>query len=471
MTRVRALFPLVLAVCAACAREEVARPSAPHVVVLVADDLGWGEVAAFGGALPTPNLDRLAAEGVALERMHAHPICSATRAALLTGRDPIRMGLARAVITPWRDFGLPSEEVTLAEALRDAGYARRGAFGKWHLGHLARRWHPLGQGFTTFRGHYNGAIDHFTHEREGEFDWHLDHAALAEPGYATRLEAAAAAEFLARHADEGPLLCYVGFSALHAPFQAPAETLARFAHLAEADGSVGVRQARAAMLAELDDAVGVVLDALDDAGIARDTLVWFVGDNGAGPEQLDANAPLRGHKGTLYDGALRVPAFVRWPAVLPAGARVGDPVAVTDVFATSLAAAGVEVGPGLDGVSLLDALRGRGSAPGRELGFYYGQDGPGDEQVALRTPAWKLVVRGPDLSAAEPGAAHAIELFDMVRDPEERVDVSARHPDVVRTLLARARAYRALQPVDAVAPYWEGYEGFVPPKDWTIPDD
>ena len=474
-------FLTLVAVSAACTPSEYRRPLPPAVVVIVADDLGWGEVGFHGGSVPTPNLDRLAAEGVVLERMYAQPICSATRAALLTGRDPIRFGMARAVITPWRRFGLPPDEVTLPEALSQDAYPRRGAFGKWHLGHLERRWHPLSQGFTEFRGHYNGAVDHFTHERERELDWHDDFESLREEGYATRLEAAAAARFIDRYAGQGPYLCYVGLSAAHAPFQAPPETLARFAHLAEPDGSAGVRQVRAAMLAEIDAAVGAVLDAIGRSKGADETLVWFVGDNGAGPEQPDANAPWRGAKGTLYEGALRVPAVVRWPRAFSGGRRVSDPTSVVDVFATTLAACSgwreeprdlsERIGRSLDGRDLRLVLRDGSGAPKRELGFYDGQEGPELERVAIRTPEWKLIVSGPDLTRGPPGDAHGIELFAIEDDPEERSDVAAAHPDVVRELVEKARAYRALQPAESVAPYWEGHEGFVPPPEWRVPAD
>lgn len=456
----------------ACSSESapaVARP--PHVVVLVADDLGWGEVGFQGGALPTPNLDALAREGVVLERFHATPICSATRAALLTGRDPIQSGMAAAVITPWRDFGLPSTELTLAEALAERGYAQRAAFGKWHLGHLRRRWHPLRQGFTHFRGHYNGAIDHFDHARDGERDWHADFEPARQAGWASALEAQAAAEFIAQHAAAGPIFCYVGFSAMHAPFQAPPELLARFAHLAEPDGSVGVRQARAAMLAGLDEAVGRVLEALEHAGIADDTLVWFLGDNGAGPEDPDSNAPWRGHKLSLHEGALRVPALVRWPRGLPAGRRETSVTSITDVFATTLAACGGAHGSErpLDGLDLLALLRGERPAPPRELGFVYGQDGPEAELVAIRTPRWKLIVEGPDLTRGDDGVQRTFELFAIEDDPFERVNLAESEPAVVGDLLERARRYRALQPAESVAPYWAGAEGFVPPREWRIP--
>lgn len=462
---------LTLCLASACTRA-VEPVNAPHVLVLVADDLGWGEVGYQGGSVPTPNIDRLATQGVALERFYASPVCSATRAALWTGRDPIHSGMSAAVITPWRDYGLPPGEVTLAEALAEHGFAARGVFGKWHLGHLRRRWHPLSQGFTHFRGHYNGAIDHFEHTREGERDWHHGLEPAREEGWASDLEARAAADFIAEHAPAGPVLCYVAFSAVHAPIQPPADLLERFAHLAEPDGTVGPGQARAAMIAGLDRAVGLVLESLERAGIADRTLVWFLSDNGAGPEDPASNAPWRGHKLTLHEGALRVPAIVRWPGGGLAARRESGVLSVTDVFATTLAACGVSPGeePELDGRDQLAVLRGERPAAARELGFAYSK-GPQAELMAWLTPRWKLIVEGPDLSRAEGSDAHAFELYAIEDDPHERRDLASERPEVVRELTEKLRAYRARQPSESVAPYWSGHEGFVPPRDWRIPDD
>ncbi|MFW6124746.1 MAG: sulfatase-like hydrolase/transferase, partial [Pirellulales bacterium] len=164
-----------------------AEPSSerPNVLIVVADDLGFADVGFHGGRIPTPAIDRIAAEGVKLEQFYACPVCSPTRAGLMVGRWPIRVGIMRTVIPPWRRWGLPPEETTLAELAAEAGYARRGVVGKWHLGHSDRKYHPLNQGFTYFYGHYNGAIDYWTHQREGEVDWHRNFDTVHEEGYTT----------------------------------------------------------------------------------------------------------------------------------------------------------------------------------------------------------------------------------------------------------------------------------------------
>ena len=176
-----------------------AAPARPNILILLADDLGYADVGFNGGkTIPTPNLDRLAATGVNLTDFRACPMCSPTRAGLLTGRWPARFGLMRAVITPWSAYGLPVEEATLPQLLATAGYERRGITGKWHLGHSRQAFHPLARGFTSFIGCYNGAIDYFTHEREGEVDWHHDARTVREEGYATDLLGAAGDAFRPR---------------------------------------------------------------------------------------------------------------------------------------------------------------------------------------------------------------------------------------------------------------------------------
>ncbi|MEE1544956.1 MAG: sulfatase-like hydrolase/transferase, partial [Alphaproteobacteria bacterium] len=199
----------------------VAAVKKPNIVIIVADDLGWADVGFHSDRIPTPHLDRIAREGVELDHFYVFPMCSPTRAGLMTGRYPIRFGMARAVIPPWRHFGLDPGEVMLPEALAKAGYRHRGVFGKWHLGHNDAKWHPNSRGFTHFHGHYNGAIDYFDLTREGERDWHLNEKASGEQGYSTDLIAGAASRFIAQNAKgAAPYLCYVPFNAPHSPFQA-----------------------------------------------------------------------------------------------------------------------------------------------------------------------------------------------------------------------------------------------------------
>lgn len=445
-------------------------PRPPSVVLMIADDMGWADVGYHDAEADTPRIDRLASEGARLERFYVTPICSPTRAALLTGRAPIRYGLSRSVISPWRDFGLALDEVTLPQELARAGYRRRALFGKWHLGHLRAEWLPRERGFTTFRGFYNGAIDPYAHTREGQRDWHANGEPAREEGYANDLIADAAVRFIDAHAREGPFLAVVSFSAPHPPFEAPPEYLARYADLSEPDGTPGLRQVRAAMLRCLDDGVGRVLDALDRAGVADETLVWLVSDNGATAVDGAGNRPLRGGKHNVFEGGIRVPALVRWPGEIPAGSVVDAPTAAEDVLPTLLEVAGLaHEGKPLDGVGLLATLRGGPPPPARELDFYVGELGEADEKLAVIDWSYKLIILGPDLSTHAIGPEHTRLLFDLSSDPGETHDLAAEQPARVEQLTARLAAFRRLQPDASVAPHEEGREGFVPPRDWTPP--
>jgi arylsulfatase B len=440
----------------------------PHIVLIVADDLGWGDVGYHASPIRTPSIDRIAAEGVELDRFYVQPLCSPTRAALVTGRYPIRFGLSRAVVAPWRDFGLDVEEATLPQILARAGYRHRALFGKWHLGHLRREWHPIERGFTHFYGHYNGAIDHFEHTRLGERDWHRDFEPVVESGYSTDLIADAASAYIRGHARQGPLFLMVSFSAVHPPFQAPEHQFARYAELGDAEGVPRLRQMRAAMISSMDDGIGRILAALDEARIAEDTLVWFLSDNGGVTADPLSNRPLRGGKYDLFEGGIRVPACLRWPRGLAPGTRVEDPTAVQDVMPTLMQVAGIadHGGRPLDGLGLLDLLRGSAPAQRRELYFHSERAETGDEELALLAWPWKLVLRCQDADLAPVDCVPA--LFDLSLDPLEAHDVSGGQAELVRQLAPRLRAFRELGPPRAIASHDEGRDTFLPPPAWRI---
>jgi arylsulfatase B len=457
-----AILPLLLA---GVARAEQ-KPAPPNIVLILADDLGWADVSYHGGYVKTPAIDRLAREGVELDRFYVCPMCSPTRAGLMTGRYPIRFGLARAVIPPWRKFGLDTAEATLPLVLAKAGYKHRGMFGKWHLGHLDAKWHPLARGFTHFRGHYNGAIDYFTHLREGERDWHVDYTPSDQQGYTTDLIADAASRFILEHANDGPLFCYVPFNAPHSPFQAPQKYLDRYKTL-----PAGRKRTLAAMITCMDDGIGRILAAIDRAGIKQNTLVWFFSDNGGIRAVAENNLPLRGDKLDVFEGGVRVPACVRWPAGLQGGRKVTAPLANIDVLPTLMRIAGVKEHGGrpLDGLDALDVIAGKQKTLNRDLFFYHGQTGPETEKIALTTPHWKLVVLGPNLAKAEyPSAAHRTFLFKIAGDPNEKQNVAAAHPKVVAEMAARLKVHRRLQPANAVPVYNRGRQNFKPPKNWRV---
>ena len=289
MSRNRFLFLMLLGLSILSTQRDVQAANKPNIVILLADDLGWGDVGYHGSDIKTPNIDSIAQEGVALDRFYVCPMCSPTRAGFMTGRYPNRFGMMRAVIPPWRDYGLPTSEVTLPELLKTAGYNRRGIIGKWHLGHSKPDHHPLEHGFTYFYGHYNGAIDYFTHEREGETDWHRNHDTIHEEGYATDLLAADAAKFISDSPQDSPYFLYVPFNAPHSPFQAKEEDLKKYPK------RKGNKKTLAAMIDSLDQGVGKILNAIEERGDADNTFVIFFSDNG-GVRNVADNKPLRGAK-------------------------------------------------------------------------------------------------------------------------------------------------------------------------------
>jgi len=439
----------------------------PNIVFILADDLGWGDVGYHDDEIETPNIDRIAREGIELDRFYVCPICSPTRAGLMTGRYPIRFGLMRAVIPPWCTYGLPTDEAMLPAVLAKAGYTHRGIFGKWHLGHSSLKYTPLRRGFTEFYGHYNGAIDYFTHQREGELDWHLDERANHDAGYSTDLIAEKAAAFIQTHAGDGPFFCYVPFNAPHSPYQAKQADIDKYAHLAEKAEN---RHIHAAMVSALDDGVGRILSAIDQAGIARDTMVWFVSDNGGGP-LASSNGPLRGRKASVFEGGIRVPAVVRWPAAIAAGSKTDAPLAYIDVLPTLMRIAGVQDhgGKPLDGLDVSDVLTGKHPTLARDIFSYCGQAGEDRERISLTTPEWKLIVTGPNIADENaPQSQRRAMLFRFPEDLLETHDVAADHPQIVQELYAKAKQFRALQPADGVPPYSQGKASFQAPKEWQI---
>jgi arylsulfatase B len=430
---------------------------APNIVIMLADDLGRADVGYMGSDIQTPNLDRLVSDGVRLDRFYACPVCSPTRAGLLTGRWPIRYGIMRTVIPPWSRYGLPTTERTLPELLAERGYDRRGIIGKWHLGHARRAFLPLQRGFTHFYGHYNGAIDYFTHEREGEVDWHRNAETVREGGYSTDLLAREAVAFIEASPPSAPFLLYLPFNAPHSPYQAKPDDLAKY------PGREGNGRSYAAMVDSMDQAIGRVLDAIARRPDADNTFVLFFSDNG-GHEPVARNAPLRDGKFSVYEGGIRVAAAVRWPAGGLTGGRVcAEPMGYIDVLPTALRLAGGAAKPpgpptDLDGIDVLEVMQGKRPAPERPWFSYFAPVG-----------AWKLVVTGGAVLASAPDGASQVELFNLADDPAEKRNIADQHPERVASLRARLAEFGRMQQA-GVSAYAEGRRGFKAPKDWIITD-
>jgi arylsulfatase B len=404
-------------------------------------------------------------------------MCSPTREGLMTGRYPMRFGMGRSVVRPWAKWGLPPEERTMAEALGEAGYANRGAFGKWHMGHLSPEWHPLSQGFTEFRGCYNGAANYFTRDRDGQVDWHHNWEDIKEEGYTTDLIADSAAAYVRQHAkDGGPFFCYVAFTAPHEPLQAPEKYVKAYAHLNEGgkEGKASEKQQLAAMTACMDDGIGRVLKAVEEAGIGRDTIVWFISDNGGIGGIPGNNAPLRGAKLSVYEGGVRVPAAVWWPGVIEGGRKVETPVVNVDLMPTLVKACGgrAESERPLDGVDVMDVLSGKAAGEAvakRDLYFFTGQTGLENEQLAVTTgDGWKLVVIGPDVRRPEGFSSekHKVELFHLSEDLLEKTDLAATEPERVKAMGAKLVEFRRSEPKKSLPPINRKPAGFEAPVNW-----
>ena len=456
----------------------------PNVVILLADDLGWADVGYHGGQIDggqidTPNIDRLARDGVRLENFHVCPLCSPTRAGLMTGRWPIRFGMGEAVITPWRKYGLPTSERTLADLLSQAGYERRGAIGKWHLGHYQKKYLPLNRGFTHFYGHYNGAFDYFTHRREGQLDWHRNFETCRDEGYTTDLIGREAARFVTESPTDKPFFLYVAFNAPHVPLQAKKADIAKYNERIEDKD----RRIYAAMVDSMDQAIGKILAALDERKIADNTLVLFMSDNGAVTRYGD-NKPWRSGKGSVYEGGVRVPAVVRWPAGgLRGGKQCDAMMGYIDVYPTLKRIAGVTTADPnrLDGYDMLDVMLGKARPPQRDWFSYIAQGSP--DRMAVCDGTWKLVVLGGsvlDVSekpAAKPGGskpgatkpAPILALYRLDRDPGEKTNLAVQQPKIVARLLKKLKSHRRLK-LEGIPNFREGHKGFVAPKDWVIAD-
>jgi arylsulfatase B len=412
---------LMLAALAGCAAPEQAAPRRPNIVLIVSDDQGYAEMSCQGGTVPTPHLDRLAASGIRFTAGYVtSPFCSPSRAGLLTGRYQQRFGHENNPVERMNDrpeVGLPLPQKTIADHLKAAGYAT-GMVGKWHLGAHPPQ-HPLRRGFDEFygflrEGHFYGPADQMASHlrpREPEYD-RLNPILRGEreeatSEYLTTAFGREAAAFIDRRAG-APFFLYLPFNAPHSPMQARPRDLERFASIADPH-----RQMWAAMLASMDDAIGVVLDALRRNGVERDTLVFFISDNGGPTKELTSrNDPFSGGKGSLLEGGIRVPFLVSWPARLPAGKVEDRPVSALDVLPTALAAAGAPVPDGLDGVELTRRVE-------RPLFWRLGR------QSAVRKGSWKLV----RLQANEP-----FRLYHLGNDPAESRDLAVAEKDIAQDL-------------------------------------
>ena len=411
----------------------------PNILYIVADDLGWKDVGFHGSDIKTPNLDKLAATGARLEQFYAQPMCTPTRAALMTGRYPLRYGLQTLVIPSGHTYGLPTDEWLLPQALKEAGY-KTAIIGKWHLGHADPKFWPRQRGFDYQYGPLIGEIDYFTHEQHHVVDWYRDNKKLKEKGYSTTLFGNEAVKLIDGHNAATPLYLYLAFNAPHTPYQAPPEYLDQYKHMADPS-----RRAYAGSITAMDDQIGRVLDALGKKGMRENTLIVFQSDNGGTRNAMFAgegdmskikipcdNGPYREGKGSLYEGGTRVCALVNWPGHIKSGSVVNEMIHVVDMYPTLAGLAGASTAKckPLDGLDVWPAISEGKPSPRTELVYNIEVF-----RAGLRQGDWKLIWRAPLPSV--------VELYNIAQDPFEKNNLAAEHPDKVAALQKRANELAA----------------------------
>ena len=394
----------------------------PNILVMVADDLGYADVGYQGCKdVPTPHIDALARNGVRFTNGYVTaPLCSPSRAGLLTGRSGTRFGFEFNVGGSDKggknQAGIPVSEKLISERLKEAGYAT-GMFGKWHVG-FKPKLAPVGRGFDEWECFFGACRSYFP---GGQDDVIHDGKKVKGYDYTTTLFARDASAFIEKHREQ-PWFVYLPFPAVHGPLDAPEALLKRFSHLS------GKRRAFAGMLTAMDEGIGAVMETLRKCGLEESTLVFFVSDNG-GPtsDNTSRNDPLTGSKGQLQEGGIREPFIMHWRGHAPAGKVFDQPVSTLDILPTALAAAGAPKDAQLDGVDLLPYVTGeKMDAPHDALGWRFG------EQRAVRKGDWKLLDMG-----------QGWKLYNLANDIAEKHDLAQQEPDKVKQLEAAYQEWNA----------------------------
>ena len=408
----------------------------PNIVFFLIDDLGYADCGFNGGdEIRTPNIDKLAHSGAILESHYVQPVCSPTRAALMTGRYATRTGVY-TIVRPKAQWGLPLQERTLANALHDAGY-ETAITGKWHLGEFDPAYVPTSRGFDHQYGHYFGAIDYFTHLRDGSYDWYRDDKELREEGYSTHLIAKEACRLITAKDKTKPIFLYVPFNGVHSPMQVPDSYLQPY------PGMSGPRQKLAGMLAAVDEAIGQIVESLETAGLRENTLIVFSSDNG-GPRP-GKNTPLRDFKGSIYEGGVRGCAFANWPGKIPAGQRITEPMHVIDWYPTlvKLAEGSLDQKLPIDGMDVWPMLTTQAASPHNAI---LSVQSP--TKAAVRMGDWKLISQAPSVNAPARAAraktrvknrqqgAETIQLYNLATDIGEATNLAEKDPERVATMKA-----------------------------------
>jgi arylsulfatase A-like enzyme len=469
------------------ASAQVAASERPNIVVIVADDLGWADVGYHGGNIDTPSLDRLAEQGVQLNRFYTTPICSPTRAALMTGRDPIRLGVAYGVIMPWDNIGVNPAEHFMPESFGAAGY-QTAMVGKWHLGHAQMTYHPNERGFEHFYGHLHTEVGFYPpFANVGGKDFQVNGVTADDEGYETYLLADEVSRYIRERDAQKPFFIYMPFIAPHTPLDAPAELQEKYkdidtdlppARSNQTDSTRRIskmlmresaRPMYAAVVDGMDQAIGQVLDTLDKEGLSDNTIVLFFSDNGGAAYSYGGadNAPLRGGKGETFEGGIRVVSLMRWPEKLQGGQIFDQVMTVMDVFPTLADAAGVD--PlntfEFDGSSLWPSIS-EGATHSREDMIMFASEIPiyGSFKLTAFDDTWKLV---QEMEQDQLSTTVTNFLFKITDDPNEYNNLADEHPEIVVSMSHAISEWRALHPVSGTRSVLIPPPGWRAPKDWA----
>ena len=423
MKRKACFLFLFLAVCpTVVSAQSTATSPKPHIVMFVSDDMGWNEVGYHGSKIATPHIDRLAKDGMQLDRFYVHPICSPTRTALMTGRSPARFGITSALT---RGTGVPLAEHFMPQTFQKAGYQTH-LVGKWHLGASGLDYRPNARGFDHFFGFHGGGIDYYPQGGLRARGWYRNVQSVIVEGYSTDLLAAEAIRLIKNRNRHQAIFLNLSFNAPHPVAQASEALIAKYSKL----GFTGRMIAHAGAIDAMDSAIGRVLAVLEAEGMVRNTLVMFFCDNGSGgggrslrgisPKGGVGQLALRGGKGSVLEGGIRVPAVFRWPGVIRAGTKCNQLISAQDLFPTFAAAAGIKTAnqKPLDGVNCWPAII-QNKAMKRPPVIVAGPFG----DFAVLHDQWKLT-----------WGQGQVSLYNVKDDPAESKDVILNHPEVAANL-------------------------------------
>ena len=406
----------------------------PNIIIILTDDLGWGDVSYNGGPISTPNIDKLAKDGVQMNRFYAAPTCSPTRAALMTGVNSLENGVIRPFDNPTADrYGLPLRYKIMPEYLKDAGF-QTALSGKWHLGMFSDEYLPLNRGFDSTYGHLGGGIGYFDHALSGRMDWHRNGEVLHEDGYSTTLIANEAIRLIENADESTPIFLYVAFNAPHTPIEAEEKFIKELSHIQDKK-----ERLYAANIMTLDFEIGNIMNAIESKGILEETIIIFFSDNGPvydvdpiaatiASDVVDSKGNtlgLRGSKGSAYEGGIRVPAIIYYKGVLE-NAISNQFIFVDDILPTLLSALNIrsdsESFTGIDHWTNLitnNVVPPKNSITGNVIV---------NDERALFNDKWKLYYRQ---FIYDNESKEIFELYDILNDPYEKFDLSLKHPEIL----------------------------------------